>query len=157
MRGMSNGPIISSKPRVPNIGKGGHKVRGTAAQRQAFYETFRAHTDEVRERLLDILRDPDADHGHVIQAAKEILNRGWGAVPQTQVIEAVFQHQHSLNVDALRQMPTDQLRQFEVALARLVEVDDAEVIETSNESVDHAPPPEAPETPRRRVRRLSDG
>lgn len=157
MRGMNSGSIISSKARVPNIGKGGHKVRGTAKQRQAFYEQFRQHTDEVLDRLLSILRDDEADHGHVIQAAKEILNRGWGAVPQTQVIEAVFQHQHSFNVDALRQLPQDQLTQLESTLARLVAVEDAEVIETTNESADHAPAdhaPAAPAAPRRRARRL---
>jgi hypothetical protein len=161
MRGMSKpSPIIRAQTRTPGIGKGGQKVRGTAAQRREFYEKFREHTEEVRDRLLEILRDPDADNGHVIQAAREILNRGWGAAPQVQVLEAVFQHQHVLNTDALRQLPAEDLARLEGTLARLVEVEDAEVIETPNESAEHAPPTAAPEAataPRRRLRRVPGG
>jgi len=122
-------PIIQHQARVPHIGKGGHNIRGTATQRREMYEQFRAYTKEVLDRLLEILRDEEADHGHVIQAGKEILNRGWGAVPQTQVIEAVFQHQHNLNMDALREMSSDDLARLENTLARLVTVDEAQIIE----------------------------
>jgi hypothetical protein len=133
-------PIIKAGARVPGIGKGGHSTRGTAAQRREFYEQFRAHTQEVRDRLLEIIRDPDADNGHVIQAAKEILNRGWGAAPQVQVIEEVFRHEVTFNVDKLRQLPSEQLTQLEATLSRLIEVDDAEVIDVRpNESAGHAP------------------
>jgi hypothetical protein len=125
-------PVTSKPPaRAPSSGKRSHDVRGTAAQRREFYESFRAHTDEVRERLLEIIRDDEADHGHVISAAKEILSRGWGGVPQIQVIEAALKHEHSLSVDRLKGMSPADLQAFEAMLARLVEVDDAEVIDAT--------------------------
>lgn len=107
----------------------------TIRARKEVYEKFRAHTDEVRERLISIIRDPESDNGHAIAAGKEILLRGWGAVPNTTVIEALFTHQHVINVDALRQMPQDQLNQLESTLARLVRTaDEAEVVEQSDDS-----------------------
>lgn len=123
-------PVTSKPPTYPpSSGKRSHDVRGTAAQRREFYESFRAHTDEVRERLLAIIRDPHADNGHVIQAAKEILARGWGGVPQVQVIEAALKHEHVINTDALRQLPSADLKQLEATLARLVQASDVDVIE----------------------------
>jgi hypothetical protein len=176
---MSKFPVPREPVGVPVTGKGARHIRGSVAQRRAMYEMFRAHTEEARDRLLEILRDPDADNGHVIQAAKEILNRGWGAAPQIQVIEEVFRHEVSFNVDKLRQLPSEQLTQLEATLARLIEVEDAEVIEhrptTTNESASHAPTQgrnesashaptmpanesagHAPEPPRRRIRRSAD-
>jgi len=101
----------------------------TARARREVYEKFRAHTDEVLERLLGILRDDEADHGHVIAAGKEILSRGWGAVAQHHVIEAMFEHKHLVNVDAIRQLPSEELTRLEASLSRLIEVQDAEIIE----------------------------
>lgn len=127
-----NKPIISSQARTPGIGKGGHKVRGTAAQRREFYEKARQHTDEIIERLMGIIRDKEADKGHVIQAAKEMLNRGWGAAPQVSVLEAVFTQEHSINTESLKQMTDDEIRVMEGFLARLVSpegIEDAQVIE----------------------------
>lgn len=125
-------PIISSQARTPGIGKGGHKVRGTAAQRRELYEKARQHTDEIIERLMGIIRDDEADNGHVIQAAKEMLNRGWGAVPQVSVLEAVFTQEHTINTESLKQMTDDEIRVMEGFLARLVStegIEDAQVIE----------------------------
>ena len=125
-------PIISSQARTPGIGKGGHKVRGTAAQRREFYEKARQHTDEIIERLMGIIRDDEADNGHVIQAAKEMLNRGWGAAPQVSVLEAVFTQEHTINTESLKQMTDDEIRVMEGFLARLVStegIEDAQVIE----------------------------
>ena len=123
-------PVPTSPPaRVPTSGKGGHEVRGSAAQRRAFYESFRAHTDEARERLMGIIRNVESDDGHVIQAAKEVLARGWGGVPQVQVIEAALKVDHGVSRDALRGMPQADLQKLEALLSRLVEVRDAEVIE----------------------------
>ena len=131
-------PIISQKARVPGIGKGGHKIRGTAQQRREMYEQFRAHTDEVRERLMEIIRNPLADNGHVIQAGKEILSRGWGAAPQVSVIEQVFQHEHTVNMDSLKQMSADELKLVEGFLTRLVAVEDAD----DAEIIEHDPEPD---------------
>ena len=113
----------------------------TAAARREVYASFRAHTDEVRERLLAIIRDDKADNGHVIAAAKEILSRGWGAVPQYQVIEAMFQHQGGISPDALRQLPQEQLMQLEAMLARIVTpVEDAQVIDVTPAQAPSFPP-----------------
>ena len=125
-------PIISSQVRTPGIGKGGHKVRGTAAQRREFYEKARQHTDEIIDRLMGIIRDDEADNGHVIQAAKEMLNRGWGAAPQVSVLEAVFTQEHTINTENLKQMTNDELKAMEGFLARLVStegVEDAQIID----------------------------
>ena len=127
-----NKPIISSQVRAPGIGKGGHNVRGTAAQRREFYEKARQHTDEIIDRLMGIIRDDEADNGHVIQAAKEMLNRGWGAAPQVSVLEAVFTQEHTINTENLKQMTNDELKAMEGFLARLVSpegVEDAQVID----------------------------
>lgn len=105
----------------------------TPRARKEMYEQFRQHTRLALDRLVGILEDEKADTASVIAAAKEILSRGWGAVPQHHVIEAVFQHQHVINTDALRQMPQEQLTQLELTLARLVApVEDAEVVETTD-------------------------
>lgn len=125
-------PIISSQARTPGIGKGGHKVRGTAAQRREFYEKARQHTDEIIERLMGIIRDDEADNGHVIQAAKEMLNRGWGAAPQVSVIEEVFRAEVSINAESLKQMTDAEIKAMEGFLARLVSpegVEDAQIID----------------------------
>ena len=119
-------PIIKHQARVPHVGRGGIEVRGSAAQRRAMYEMFRAETLEIRDRLMEIIRDPESDKGHVIQAAKEVLNRGWGAAPQVSVIEQVFQHQHEVNLDSLKQMTKAELAAVEGFLARLVTVQGAE-------------------------------
>ena len=127
-----NKPIVSSQVRTPGIGKGGHKIRGTAAQRREMYETFRAETDRVREVLVSILLDDEADNGHRIQAGKEILNRGWGAAPQVNVIEEVFRHEVSFNAENLKQMTNDEIKAMEGFLARLVSpegVEDAKIID----------------------------
>jgi hypothetical protein len=105
------------------------RIRPTARARREVYEKFQAHTDEVLERLLSILRDDEADHTAVIAAGKEILARGWGSVPQHHVIEAMFEHRHVIDVDALRQLPADDLTRLEASLSRLIEIPDAEVID----------------------------
>jgi hypothetical protein len=116
------------------------RPRASLEARKRMYESFQAHTDEVRERLISIIRNDDLAPADHIAAGKEILARGWGAVPQMQVIEAMFQHQHTFNMDAIRQMPADQLQQLEAALVRVLQVPDAEVIDaTPNESTRHAP------------------
>jgi hypothetical protein len=104
-------------------------VKVTMRAKQAVYAEFRAHTKEVLDRLISIVRDKNASDSDAIAAGKEILSRGWGAVPQHHVIEALMQHEHVINMDAISAMPSDQLRSLEAALARLVEVRDPDVIE----------------------------
>lgn len=132
-----NKPIIAHQPRVPKIGKGGHQVRGTAAQRREMYEKFREHTDEVRDVLIGILKDPEADTGHRIQAGKEILSRGWGAAPQVNVIEEVFRAEVSFNTDNLKNLTSEELKAAEAALTLLISpegVEDAQVIDHEDDT-----------------------
>lgn len=154
---MSTQPRIpKSQQVVPKEGKGSWGVRGSAAQRREFYEMARKHTVEVIETLIGIVRDDEADNGHRIQAGKELLNRGWGAAPQTHVVEQSMEHKLSLNADAIRQMSDDEIALYQKMITRMVRasVEDAEIIEgeTTNESASHAPT-----GPRRRLRRFPDG
>ena len=119
-------PITKHQAKAPGIGRGGVQIRGSAAQRRDMYEMFRAETVEIRDRLMAIIRDPESDNGHVIMAAKEVLNRGWGAAPQVNVIEQVFQHKHEVNLDNLKQMSRAELAAVEGFLARLITVEGAE-------------------------------
>lgn len=97
--------------------------------RRQMYELFRAHTEEMRDVLLGIARDKLAEPAPRVQAAKEILNRGWGQAPNIEIIEAAFKHEHTLNLDALKQLPARQLAELELLLASMVQVKDADVIE----------------------------
>jgi hypothetical protein len=128
---------------TPKEGKGGWGTRGSAEQRRQFYARFREHTEEALSCLLGIIRDPDADNGHKVQASKEILNRGWGAAPQVHVVDQSMEHRLSMNMDFLRQMSDDELAVYQRMLLRLAaqpqDVVDAEVVETTNESASHAP------------------
>jgi hypothetical protein len=135
--------IPKSQQIVPVEGKGSWGVRGSKAQRREFYEMARQHTAEVLETLIGIVRDPDADNGHRIMAGKELLNRGWGAAPQTHVVEQSMEHKLTMNVDVLRQMSDEEIALYQRMLTRMLNasVEDAEVIEgeTTNESASHAP------------------
>lgn len=132
-------PQNGKTPRIPK-GRGPTDYPAPAGRgvpmnaRREMYETFRAHMDEVREVLVSILRDEEADAGHRIQAGKEILSRGYGAVPNIEIVEQVFKHEHSLDMDALRNLPKKDLDALEAVLTRFIKVDadaiDAEVIES---------------------------
>jgi hypothetical protein len=128
-------PTLSAATRYPS--KNGRLIPENA--RKAMYEAFRAHTDEVREVLVSILRDEDADKGHRIAAGKEILSRGYGQAPSVEVIEAVFRHEHAFNADALRQWPQSKLDELQAMLAGLITVQGDTIDATPNESAEHAP------------------
>jgi hypothetical protein len=139
----ANVHIPKAPPIVPKEGKGGWGLRGSKAQRREFYEMARQHTAEVIETLIGIVRDDEADNGHRIQAGKEILNRGWGAAPQTHVVEQSMEHKLTMNVDVLRQMSDEEIALYQRMLTRMLtaNAEDAEIIEaeTPNESASHAP------------------
>lgn len=111
----------------------------TPRARKRLYEQFQAHTDEVREVLLEILRNPEADDGDRIRAGKEILNRGWGQSPSVSIVDATLKVQDQISPEALNQMSPRELQVLESALAKLIHVPDAEVLEIGNESAEHAP------------------
>ena len=100
--------------------------------RKEMYEAFRAYTEEAIDTLVEIMRNDQANDSDRISATKEILSRGYGAVPNVDLVEVAFKHEHSLNTDALQQMSTAELESFQVLLTKLVKVGDdvidAEVI-----------------------------
>ena len=106
------------------------------AYKQA-HKRFQEHIDRAVNALVAIVDDPDADHGHRIQAAKEILNRAYGQAPSHAVIESfhAHEHRHVINEDALKSMSSEQLEHLESTLATLmpkaIEHDDSE---SENES-----------------------
>jgi hypothetical protein len=133
-----------TRRRAPKSGERGSLLPKASmipvSARKVLYDSFRAHTDEVRDVLLSILRNDEADNGHRIQAGKEILNRGWGQAPSIEIIEAAFKHEHTFNADALRQLPPKQLEQLEAMLAALIQVPGDQALDvTPNESAEHAP------------------
>jgi hypothetical protein len=140
----SNVKIPKGRHSVPSSGKYAQDARGSLAQRRQMYERFRSHTEEALACLLGIIRDEDADNGHRIGAVKELLNRGWGAAPQTHVVEQALEHRLTVDMAFLRQMSDEELALYQKMLTRLATVQaadivDAEVVETSNESASHAP------------------
>lgn len=52
-----------------------------AQKRDALAEFKRKAAEETAKRLAEIVKDPNSDPAHVVVAAKEILNRGWGPAP----------------------------------------------------------------------------
>jgi len=56
-------------------------------EREASMTIFKQATEDARDALLAILRDDTNPADARVAAAKEILARGWGAVPSASVIE----------------------------------------------------------------------
>lgn len=46
-------------------------------QQEAYAAFKRVAEDETVARLLDIASSPESDRAHAIEAAKELLDRGW--------------------------------------------------------------------------------
>lgn len=134
---MARTPKDPSKPKIPRLPKTQYPApRGRTvpeSARRKMYESFRQHGDEVREMLIGFVRDDTIDPGHRIAAGKEILNRGFGTAPNIEIIEQSFKHQHSFDMDAIKQMPAEELAVLEAAITRFIKIDedaiDAEVIE----------------------------
>lgn len=102
-----------------------------AAARREVYEKFQAHTDKVLNTLLTILESDEASHADRISAGKEILARGWGAVPQYHVVEKTMEHKVTINSAVLRAMTPAQLESFQAMLEQVTDADvvDAEAVE----------------------------
>lgn len=98
---------------------------------------FESHVQEGLDELLRIIRSDSADHGHKIQAIKELNNRAMGQAPSHAVIESfhAHEHRHVINENALKDMSPEQLEHLESTLATLmpkaIEHDDSE---SENES-----------------------
>lgn len=46
-------------------------------QKEAYEAFRRAAEDEKTARLLEIVNSPESDRVHAVEAAKELLDRGW--------------------------------------------------------------------------------
>ena len=99
--------------------------------RREMYAKWRTYTDEVMQFLVDVVRDDTKDTGHRIQAGKEILSRGWGQVPNVEIIEATLKVTHEVDASALAQMSQAELDAVSLALAKMIRVpgDGARIIE----------------------------
>jgi hypothetical protein len=99
--------------------------------RREMYAKWRTYTDEVMQFLVGVMRDEEKDTGHRIQAGKEILSRGWGQVPNVEIIEATLRVSHEVDTSALKQMSQAELDALALAFTKLVKVpgDDARVID----------------------------
>lgn len=101
--------------------------------RKQMYEAFRSYTQEAIVTLVGIMRNEDggASPADQIAATKEILSRGYGAIPNVDLVEVAFKHEHTLNVDALKQMTAAELEAFQILLTKMVKVEgeiiDAEI------------------------------
>lgn len=99
--------------------------------RREMYAKWRTYTKEVMDFLVGVVRDDEKDTGHRIQAAKEILSRGWGQVPNVEIIEATLRVSHEVDTSALAQMSQAELDAVALALSRMIRVpgDGAKVID----------------------------
>lgn len=132
-------PVKAPRPRLPKPKTLSDKESSFArhaplAARQAMYARFREHTETVLQTLLDIVNNDEADPGHRIAAGKEILNRGWGSVPQHHIVEQSLEHRVTVNTAALGALTQAQLLELESVMVTLLGVPDAEVIEGTAES-----------------------
>lgn len=98
-------------------------------RRQA-HEKFLVHTDEALQTLLEIMHNGDADHGHRISAAKEILVRAYGQAPTfaNVVTETQRDEKPLISEDAIRALTDEQLTQY-AQLTRTILNADANTIE----------------------------
>ena len=91
------------------------------------HEMFEAHVGNALEVLLEVMNNDEADHGHRIAAAKEIITRARGQAPSFQVVQGIIQHDHKVSVDpaALQNMDSEQLAALEGTLTRLLSAPEA--------------------------------
>jgi hypothetical protein len=89
-----------------------------AAQRM-----FQQYAEEAMLVMVEIMRDPDADHAVRLKAANDIQNRAYGTPVSTQVQHKIIEgeSESAVNSNAISQSATKELEQLAAVLARFVE------------------------------------
>lgn len=75
--------------------------------------------------MVEIMRDPDADHAVRLKAANDIQNRAYGTPVNTQVQHKIISDETGspVNTQALTSAATAELEQLAQTLARFVEAE----------------------------------
>ena len=81
------------------------------------------YAEEAMDKLVEIMRDDDADRSVQRQAANDLLNRAFGTAPSYQIVEKTIndERQSPLSDAAISDADTAYLQNAMIALARFVE------------------------------------
>lgn len=86
---------------------------------------FQQYAEEAMHTMVEIMRDPDADHAVRLKAANDIQNRAYGTPVSTQVQHKIISDETGspVNTQALTSAATAELEQLAQTLARFVEAE----------------------------------
>jgi hypothetical protein len=89
----------------------------------AAQKMFQAYAEEAMLKIVDIMRDDDADHAVRLKAANDLLNRAYGTPVSTQVQHKIIEddRESPINPQALTGAATRDLEQLAQTLARFIE------------------------------------
>lgn len=84
------------------------------------------HAEEAIDKLVEIMRDEDADRAVQRQAANDLLNRAFGTPVSTQIVEKTITDERGSPIDvaALTKQDTDTLVKLSKMLGDFVERED---------------------------------
>lgn len=91
----------------------------------AAQKMFQEFAEEAMHTMVEIMRDPDADHAVRLKAANDIQNRAYGTPVSTQVQHKIISDENGspVNAQALTSAATAELEQLAQTLARFVEAE----------------------------------
>ena len=91
----------------------------------AAQKMFQQYAEEAMHTMVEIMRDPDADHAVRLKAANDIQNRAYGTPVSTQVQHKIISDETGspVNAQALTSAATPELEQLAQTLARFVEAE----------------------------------
>jgi hypothetical protein len=106
----------------------------------AAQKMFQAYAEEAMLKIVDIMRDDDADHAVRLKAANDLLNRAYGTPVSTQVQHKIIEddRESPINPQALTGAATRDLEQLAQTLARFIE-SERNTIEVNPEMPDNYP------------------
>jgi HEAT repeat protein len=83
------------------------------------------HAEEAIDKLVEIMRNEDADHNVQRQAANDLLNRAFGTPVSTQIVEKTITDERGSPIDvaALTKQDTETLVKLSKMLGDFVERD----------------------------------
>lgn len=95
----------------------------------AAQKMFQAYAEEAMLKIVDIMRDEDADHAVRLKAANDLLNRAYGTPVSTQVQHKIIEDERDtpINIAALTGAATRDLEQLAQTLARFIESERATI------------------------------